>query len=95
MQATLSNMASAAAIRVLRADDGSVYYYNTATEETSWDKPAELAVFEDSLTAMAAAAEAQPEVCAVLSNEMWCPCAGIRQRFVLLVVRVPRLRRTM
>ena len=62
MSQSVSAISSASAIKVLRDDGGAVYYYNSSTAETSWEKPPELEALEEKMSAMAQAAAAQPEV---------------------------------
>ena len=57
-----SQVAQAMTIQVLQADDGSKYYFNTATQETMWEKPAQLEALETTMQEMADAAKVQQEV---------------------------------
>jgi hypothetical protein len=49
-------------IQAVVSDDGSTYYFNTATQETSWEKPAQLVVLETTMAEMADAAVRQQSV---------------------------------
>ena len=61
MMASTATSFQACAIKAQKTEDGSVYYYNETTQETSWEKPDEYAALEANVKLMAASAAEQVE----------------------------------
>jgi hypothetical protein len=61
LTAATAAAASVGSVQEMTAEDGRVYYFNSATQETTWEMPSSFAAFKSSMAAVQTAASKQQE----------------------------------